>query len=147
MSDERENPYSGLWCFLVWLGVLGNLVFSVQALFAPRYLLNMLHMPQVSQTVWLRDSGGLLLLLSLMQAPSARRPFRYWVNAVITVAGRVGFGLFWFYGVFYAGWPSAFLSLAIADSSIGLLQLIVFMLLMRHEYLRPELSPTYREAM
>ena len=52
---------------LVWLGVLGNLVFSVLALFAPRYLLNMLHMPQVSQTVWLRDSGGLLLLLSWSQ--------------------------------------------------------------------------------
>src|SRR2546429_8661739 len=101
MEYRRDNPYLRLWCILVWVGVLGNMVFSVLALFAPRYLLNILHIPQVSQTVWLRDSGGLLLLLSLMQAASARNPFRYWVNAVMTVAGRVGFGLFWFYGVCY----------------------------------------------
>jgi hypothetical protein len=138
MRPWPNNPYL-LWFRLVlWVGVLANLIFCVLAVFNPSGLLALLGLPPAHPLIWLQDAGGLLFLLSVMNFPAGIDPFRYRVNAVVSVLGRLVFGVFWFWQVLFADYPRAFLQLAFADTGFGVVLGILYLLLLRYEYLRPE---------
>ncbi|HEY3393350.1 MAG TPA: hypothetical protein VGK58_11630 [Lacipirellulaceae bacterium] len=140
MRRLNDNPYLMWFKLAAYLGIIVNLLFAIPAVFCPRRLLDILDLPYTSQTVWLRDVGGLLFFLTLMYVAAARNPFRYAFNAAVMVVGRVAFAAFWFWVVYFADYPPAFLKLGIADLVIAVLQSIAYVLMMRHEYLQPELS-------
>lgn len=132
------NPFLPWFQLTMWLGILGNLVFAVPAIFNPYGLLACLSLPPTHPTIWLRDAGGLLFFLTLMYIPAARDPFRYKFNAAVAVIGRLLFAVFWFWMVLFAGYPREFLTLGVGDLVVGLLQAALYIPLVRHEYLRPE---------
>jgi hypothetical protein len=139
MRRLDDNPYLLWFKLAAYLGILLNLLFAIPAVFCPRWLLEVLNLPHTSQTVWLRDAGGLLFFLTFMYVAAARNPFRYAFNAAVMVVGRVAFAAFWFWVVCFADYPREFLKLGIADLVIAVLQSITYVLMMRHEYLQPEL--------
>jgi hypothetical protein len=138
MQAWPDNPFVRWFRLAVWLGVLGNLIFAIPAVFFPGWLLSALCLPPVYPTIWLRDAGGLLFFLTLLYIPAATDPFRYNCNAMIAVGARLTFGLFWFWAVCFAGYPTEFLTLAWVDFVVGMLLLLTYIPLVRHEYLRPE---------
>jgi hypothetical protein len=138
MGAWPANPWVRWFRLVVWLGILGNLVFAVPAVFAPEWLMGLLHMDAPRPWIWLQDAGGLLFLLTLTFIPAASDPFRYKFNAAVAVAGRLAFGVFWFWQVLFNGYPSAFLTLAYGDSLLGVVLLLLYLPVLRYEYLRPE---------
>jgi hypothetical protein len=127
---------------LIWLGILTNLAFALPALFAPSWLLTNLSLSSAHPLIWLNDAGGLLFFLTCMYVPAAADPFRYRVNAAVAVVGRVAFGIFWFWQVAFAAYPREYLNFSYVDGTLGVLQAIVYVLLLRHEYLHPAQSDT-----
>jgi hypothetical protein len=113
--------------------------------FAPEWLLGRLHIEDWPHPlIWLQDAGGLLFLLTLMFVPAAIDPFRYKFNAAVLVLGRLAFGLFWFWQVFFNGYHgyegrrSPYLTLAYVDFGLGVVLLLLYLPMLRYEYLRPE---------
>jgi hypothetical protein len=143
MRRIEDNPYLKFFKLAACLGIILNLAFAIPAFFFPYWLLKTLDLPRTSQVVWLRDAGGLLFFLTLMYFPAARHPFRYAVNAAVMVIGRIVFAAFWFWIVCYADHSRSFLKLGFGDLIVAILQSVLYVLMMRHEYLQPELpDPT-----
>jgi len=140
MRRLEDNPYLTYFKLTVYLGIIANVLFAIPAVFQPYWLLAYLHLPWVRESIWLRDAGGLLFFLTLMQWAAAHDPFRYKINAAVTVLGRVLFGVFWFWAVLFADRPTSFLTLAVGESVLAVLQLVAYVLMMRYEYLWPEVS-------
>jgi hypothetical protein len=134
---HEDNRWLGWFKIAMWIGIIANLAFAIPALFGPDGLLERFRLPFVKETIWVRDAGGLLLFLSLMYIGAARDPFRYRLNALLAVVGRVFFAVFWFWMICYADLSRAFLTLAIGDAVIGAVQATLYLLMMRHEYLQP----------
>lgn len=135
---NSPNPFQPWFRLAMWLGILGNLAFALPAFFAPYRLLEWLSLPQAHPTIWLRDAGGLLFFLSLMYIPAAENPFRYQFNAALAVIGRLAYALFWFWIVLFADEARGFLTLGIGDLAIGAVQVVLYLLMIRHESLRPD---------
>jgi hypothetical protein len=55
----------------------------------------------------------------------------------VAVIGRVLFAVFWFWMVYFADYERGLLTLGYGDLGLGLLQAVLYLLLIRHEYLRP----------
>jgi hypothetical protein len=121
----------------MWLGILSNLAFAIPALFNPSWLLSTLSLAPAHPPIWLQDAGGLLFFLTCMYVPAASDPFRYRLNAAMAVIGRLAFGVFWFWQVAFADYPREYLNFSYVDSSLAVLQAIVYVLLLRYEYLHP----------
>jgi hypothetical protein len=138
MSAWPGNPWVFWFRLVVWLGILANFGFAIPAVFAPEWLLGQLHIDPPHPWIWLQDAGGLLFLLTLMFIPAAINPFRYKCNAAVLVIGRLAFGVFWFWQVLFAGYPSPFLTLAYIDAGLGVVLLLLYLPMLRYEYLRPE---------
>jgi len=132
------NPWVNPFRLVVWLGILANFTFSIPAVFAPKWLLGTLNIDDPRPWIWLQDAGGLLFLLTLMFIPAATDPFRYKFNAAVLVIGRLAFGVFWFWQVLFADYPTSYLRLAFVDSGLGIVLLVLYIPLLRYEYLRPE---------
>jgi hypothetical protein len=62
---------------VVWFGIGANLSFAGLALYAPARLLKLMGLRQDVTTVWLRNVGMLLVLVSMFNAGSALAPTRY----------------------------------------------------------------------
>jgi hypothetical protein len=138
MSAWPDNPWVKWFRLVVWLGILGNFAFAVPAVFAPEWLLRTLHIDPPHPWIWLQDAGGLLFLLTLMYIPAATDPFRYKFNAAVLVLGRLAFGLFWFWRVLFDGYPQPYLTMAYIDFGLGVVLLLLYLPMLRYEYLRPE---------
>ena len=138
MRRLEDNPHVRWFKLAMYLGILANLLFALPAIFAPYWLLRLFGLPWTKDVIWLRDAGGLLFFLSLMYLGAAREPFRYRLNARLAVLGRIAFAAFWFWMVFYADLPRAFLALGIGDAIVAIIQVVTYVLMMRHEYLQPE---------
>ena len=132
------NPWVKWFRLVVWLGILANLTFAVPAVFAPAWLMRLLAIDPPRPWIWLQDAGGLLLLLTLTFIPAASDPFRYKFNAAIAVIGRLAFGVFWFWQVLFAAYPKEYLTFAFVDAGLGIVLLLLYVPLLRYEYLRPE---------
>ncbi|WP_437586362.1 hypothetical protein [Sorangium sp. So ce1000] len=122
------------------LGILVDLAMAVPSILSPGWMLSALSLPPVlsfKADVWIRYAGALLLALSIMYVPAAVNPSRHRFNAAVAVIARLGFGLFWYWLVTFADYPAAFLGLGYVDVSIGAVQAILYVALLRREYLRP----------
>ncbi len=133
-----QNPWVKWFRLVVWLGILGNFAFAIPAVFAPGWLLEWLRIDPPRPWIWLQDAGGLLFLLTLMFIPAATDPFRYKFNAAVLVIGRLAFGIFWFWQVCFAGYSREYLTLAYGDTGLGVALLLLYVPMLRYEYLRPE---------
>lgn len=130
------NYYQKWFSPVVLLGVLANLSFALPAIFFPSWLLRTLDLPAFYkdyQDLWLRDAGLLLFFLSLTHIPAAFDPWRYKVNAVVLVFGRLLFGVFWLWFFFFAGAPRGYFILGVTDLALGIVLVILYFLLLREE--------------
>jgi len=139
MRRLEDNPFLKWFRLSACLGIFANFLFAIPAVIAPDWLLRQLGLPYLTQTIWVRDAGGLLFFLSIMYFGAARNPFRYSLNAAVMVIGRVLFAAFWFWMVFYNDVPRPFLKLGYVDLFFAILQSVLYILMMRHELLQPEL--------
>src|SRR5260370_9836840 len=122
----------------VWVGILGNCDLAFPGLFAPEWILHQLQIDLPRPMIWFQDAGGLLILLTLMFIPAAIDPFRYKFNAAVLVIGRAAFGMFWFWQILFNGYPHTYLPIAIGDATLGILLILIYIPMLRYEYLRPE---------
>jgi hypothetical protein len=114
MAARPHDASSATWFSrILWTGIAANIAFSLPALVAPIWSLELMRMPVASPLVWTRFSGQLVILLSLFYIPAAIDPYRYRANAWLAVASRLAGVLFfgcvtlfsaereyWLFGVF-----------------------------------------------
>ena len=127
------NKYLKWFCPIVWVGILVNLGFAIPAIFFPGWLLSLVGLPSSYQSVWLQDAGLLLFFLSILYFPAGLDPLRYKLNAMMMVAARLAFAIFWIWPVLFANAPRAYLIFGAIDLSFGLAQGILLLLLLREE--------------
>lgn len=117
---------------VVWFGILVNWSFAAVAmLIDPNGLLSILSLGAVESTVWLYNYSVLLIILSCFYIPAAIDPFRYRVNAWLLIVGRLVPASTYFLGVMMGFMPSGFSTLGIGDSTIGIVELILLLLIFR----------------
>jgi hypothetical protein len=131
VTEVSRNPYFRWFQSAMWLGIFGNLAFAIPAILNPNGLLAWLSLPPAHPTIWLRDAGGLLFLLTLLYIAPAQEPFRYELNGAVAVTGRLAFAVFWFWMVLVADYAREFLTLGIGDLVVGILQAGLYFALMR----------------
>lgn len=122
MSAATSSPI-GIWIMrhtiLVWLGIFLNSLFIVPLMFDPEWLLSLFAIP-LEETIWARESAGLLLIISVFYVPAAVDFSRYRVNAYLAVFPSRSFGAsFFFFAVVLFDQPPGFLSIALVDALIG----------------------------
>jgi hypothetical protein len=127
------NSHAKWFGRLVWLGIVANLPFGLLGLFAPQVLFSTFQLEPAVPTIWTRDAGLFLVMVSLFYIPAARDPYRYRVNAWLLVIGRLAFAVFWFWGVLLSDFPNEYLPFGFADLSLGIIQGIFLILTFRGE--------------
>ena len=98
--------------FTVGLGFVVNMVFALPALFAPRFLEELLSFHPTNTPAWLQNVGILLVIISVMYLPAIKDPFRYLFISYLLVAARFSAGLLFLIGVLFMEYPSGFLILS-----------------------------------
>ncbi|MGJ5632319.1 hypothetical protein [Nostoc sp. CALU 1950] len=91
------NKYAVWFRALVWLGVIQNCVMGIPAIFAPSWLLELLHQRPTEDPVWTSFAGLLVVLLSLFYIPGGNDPYRYTSNAVLAIFARSQGVIFFFF--------------------------------------------------
>jgi len=82
--------------YLMWIGIVANLIVAGVSLVAPERVLDVLGLEPASPLVWPRFSAFLLILLSGFYVPGAIDPTRNTYSAVGAVLARFGGVLFFF---------------------------------------------------
>lgn len=114
---------------LVGFGV--NMLFALPALFAPRFLETLVDVGATDTTVWLRNVGILLVIISTMYVAVFQDAFRYIFIAYLAIAGRFAAGWFFLVLVLFADYPSGFWVLAANDLILSSLQAILLYCVLR----------------
>ena len=109
---------------VVAIGVLANASFWGPALVAPQLINDAFGFDPNYYTVWLRDVGMLLLLVSITNAAAAIDPHRYQLFAWLAVLGRFIAAAFfleiWIFDFLGSSdKPDAFMWFFITDASLG----------------------------
>ena len=109
---------------VVFLGVLANAAFWVPALLAPQMINDIFGFDPDYYTVWLRNVGMVLLLVSITNAAAAVDPERYRMFAWLVVIGRYIAALFfleiWIFDALGSSdKPDAFMWFFLTDASLG----------------------------
>jgi hypothetical protein len=121
-----------LFKYVVWFGILANCAFATYAIFVnPGQLLSWLGLGIVHSTIWLFNYSVLLVILSCFYIPAASDPLRYRANAWLLIAGRLIPATTFFVGVFMSFMPRGFLLLGVGDGTIGLLELVLLVKVLR----------------
>ena len=123
---------------VVVLGVLTNAVFIVPALFAPQVINDLFGFDPDYSTVWLRNVGMVLLLVSITNAAAAIDPRRYELFAWLVVIGRYIAALFfleiWLFDALGSSdKPDAFMWFFITDASLGTIKCVLLYLGLRRK--------------
>ena len=111
---------------VVWFGIAANMWFALLALYAPQRLLQLMRLRQIEATVWLRNVGMLLGLVSMFNAGAAVAPTRYplysWLVAIARlIAGSFFLGVVLFNPHSSSERPKAFVPLFLFDSTMGVI--------------------------
>jgi hypothetical protein len=114
------------------VGFIVNMVFAIPAFFAPRVLETMFNVGATDTTVWLRNVGILLMIISTMYLAVIQDAFRYIFIAYLTIAGRFAAGCFFLVLVLFADYPSGFKLLAANDLILSSLQVVLLYLVLRN---------------
>jgi hypothetical protein len=118
-----NTRYLKWFSIVVWLGVPVNLYFAVPALFFPGYVVDTLDLEPGFFTVWLRNAGLLIFIITAYQILAAVAPSRYRAVAWMTIGGRLAAAIYWL--VVSLDWlgtsnnPSGFLPFLIGDVLFG----------------------------
>ncbi|WYM00553.1 MAG: hypothetical protein HEQ19_14510 [Gloeotrichia echinulata CP02] len=119
------NKYAVWFRRIVWLGILQNWLIAVPAIFAPTWLLELLHQRPTQGPVWSSFAGLLVFLLSLFYIPGANDPYRYTANAVLAIIARLH-GVIFFFFIY----PNVYPTFGIIDLVWVLFQLPLLILTM-----------------
>lgn len=116
-------PLNGFRIMVV-IGALVNAGFWGPALFAPQIINNIFGFDPDYYTVWLRNVGMVLLLVSITNVAAAIDPPRYQLFAWLVVVGRFIAASFffeiWIFDVLESSdKPNAFMWFFIIDASLG----------------------------
>jgi hypothetical protein len=130
--------------YLVWFGILVNFAFGLLGLFAPNLLFALFHLEPAVPSVWTRDAGLFLILVSLFYIPAAQDPYRYRFNAYLLVLGRFTYVLFWFCGVYLLDFGREYLIFGISDLIISVPQAYFLLLVFRTKQPMGSLSQATR---
>ena len=128
------NTYAKWFGRVVWVGIIGNILYGLLGLFAPDTLFALFSLEPASPTVWVRDAGLFVILLSLFYIPAAQDPVRYRYYAWLLVIARLSYVVFWFVGVVV--WPDfgpEYLKLGVIDLAISIPQVILLFLTFQYE--------------
>lgn len=90
------NTYLKWYQRVVSFGVLANLSFALVALVAPGRLQRLFGLKPLRETIWLRNVGMLLCLVSIFNAGSAVAPRRYPLYSWFVPLARLIAGSFFF---------------------------------------------------
>jgi hypothetical protein len=84
------------WAGLViLLGIPPNLYFAFPAFFNPRYAIKEGYLLPGSETVWLRNAGLLIFIITAAHVVAAIDAERFQAVAWLTVGGRLAAGVYW----------------------------------------------------
>lgn len=125
------NKYAIWFRWVVWFGIIGNWAFSVAVFVNANNVLSFLQLGSVDSTIWLFNYSVLLALLSCFYIPAAHNPFRYRVNCWLLVACRLIPASTFFIGVSLSYMPRGFLRLGFGDGTVGMIELVLLILLLR----------------
>jgi hypothetical protein len=84
-----------LAAIVIALGIPPNLYFAVPAFFSPSYIVGRTSLRPLAETVWLRNAGLLILIITAYHTVAAIDPERFQAIAWGTVGGRLAAGLYW----------------------------------------------------
>ncbi len=87
-----EFKWAGL---VILLGIPPNLYFAFPAFFFPGYAINRGFHPPGAETVWLRNAGLLIFIITGYHVVAAIDAERFEAIAWGTVAGRLAAGVYW----------------------------------------------------
>ena len=133
------NTYTRWFSRVVWIGIPVNLLFAVPALFAPDALINTLDLEEDFETVWLRNAGLLIFIITFFYVPIALAPSRYPAVSWLIVAGRLLAAAFFFQVVYFgevlnsSDRGEAFIPFMIGDLTLGTVQGVLLYLGLRKE--------------
>lgn len=84
------------WASVVlWLGIPPNLYFAFPAFFFPIYGARRTSSRSLAETVWLRNTGLLIFIITAGHVVAAIDPERFQAVAWLTVGGRLSAGVYW----------------------------------------------------
>ena len=118
-----SNPYLKWFSIVTWLGVPLNLYFAFPALFVPNYLIDTLDLAPGFETVWLRNAGLLIFIVTSYHILAAVAPARYPAVGWLVIGGRLAAAVYWL--VVAMNWwetsgnPGAFVPFLVGDLAFG----------------------------
>lgn len=80
---------------VIWVGIPPNLYFAAPALFAPGFIARRTGLRPGTETVWLRNAGLLIFIITAYHVIAAIDPERFTEVAWGTVGGRLAAGVYW----------------------------------------------------
>jgi hypothetical protein len=87
-----EYKWAGL---VILLGIPPNLYFAFPALFNPSYAIRKGYLRAGSETVWPRNAGLLIFIITAAHVVAAIDAQRFEAVAWLTVGGRLAAGVYW----------------------------------------------------
>ncbi len=132
-----QNKYLKWFSIVVWIGVPVNLYFAFPAFFVPNFLIDSLDLTDDFKTVWLRNAGLLIFIVTAYHILAAVHPARYVAVGWMVVGGRLVAAVYWL--IVVADWwetstnPDAFIPFLIGDLAFGGISGVLLYLGMRQE--------------
>lgn len=139
MLARTESMRGRAFQVAVAIGTISNFAAAAALVASPAAMVAALSLPPIKSfraDVWARDAGLLLFFLSLMYIPVILDPLRHRWNAGVAVLSRFGFAAFWGFLVAFADYPRPLLGVMFFDGSVGLVQAILYVALIREASLR-----------
>ena len=120
------NPYIRWYQRAVWFGIVANLMFCLTAWFAPERIIKLLKLEPTERTMWLRNVGMLLVLVSMFNAGAALNPLRYPLFTWMVPTARLIASFFFFQIVFTSlrrstERPRSYIALMAFDFTMGVI--------------------------
>ena len=145
-SGNVVDPSALAWYRrVVGVGIFWNLVFAWNSLYDPPHIHSFLKLRPLHRTIWLRNVGMLLVLVSMFNAGSLLDPMRYPLFSWMVPTARLIASFFFFRVAIQNPWyssdrPKSFLLMAVFDGTFGL---VCAFLLNRNAPLRETLRSTF----
>jgi hypothetical protein len=126
MVTATDDQYVRWYSKAVWFGICANLAFCLTAWFAPARILKLLKLEPTPRTMWLRNVGMLLVLVSMFNAGAAVAPRRYPLFSWMVPIARLIASFFFFQIVFKdlrssTERPKSYIPLMLFDFTMGVI--------------------------
>jgi hypothetical protein len=126
-AAERYERLATCYKRVTWFGIVLNCLFIFPLLLVPRFTLDLLGIP-LDQLIFARTAGMLLLWISIFYVPASTNLKKYRVYAWIAAfPTRFGGAAFFYVAVFVFGYPRGYVTIALVDSLIFVLWMIILL--------------------